>query len=355
MYQYKTKIPYSEINCYKIVDGISAEFASFFSNQKYFQIDSVPISSGVDPTVRLIGSHISILKKYLYKTSIPSCGIFIIQDCIRTQNLKTAFDDSQIKWGSHFKSLGALVSYDNLHSLINDTHEFFTSILNIPRENILIRINSQDCDLFNLCITTFGRDIFDIDSKEINYYRHNIGMHGVKGRNFNIALKHAQNGDFNDVGNIIVLEKDNSAIAVELALGATTILQQIYGTAHVYDFYPLHLTTQFDLQNIARKLEDSIIVCTALFSEGLAPNSSGNKNRLLKTYLKTMSYYRGLLKIDSEKLSEIILKYLNTVGINAFIGNSIISYISSYEQSIISNNSKSSEDQIIYKALKWQI
>jgi hypothetical protein len=352
MYQYKTKIPYAETSCHKIVDGLSAEFALFFFNQKYFQIDSVPISSGIDPTVRLIGSHISVLKKYLDPTSIPSCGIFIIQDCIRTQNLKYAFDDSQIKWGSHFKSLGALVSYDNLNSLIKDTHKFFTSILKIPRENILVRINSQDSDLFNLCIATFGQDIFEIDSKEIDYYKHEIGMQEVKGRNFNIALKHSQNGSFNDVGNIIVLEKNNTAIAVELALGTTTILQQIYGTHHVYDFYPLHLTTKFDLQNIARKLEDSIVVSAALLSEGLVPNSSDNKKRLLKTYLKTISYYRGLLKINAESLSEIILKYLRTVSINESIANTILTYISSYEQSIISNNSKSAEDEKIYNAIK---
>jgi len=59
-------------------------FNETLQNNSVNYVDSVKISSGIDHSVRLIGSHISVLKPYFLEGVIPERGLYMIQPCIRT-------------------------------------------------------------------------------------------------------------------------------------------------------------------------------------------------------------------------------------------------------------------------------
>ncbi len=245
----------------KIIGWLKERSYHFFRSLYYTEVKSVKISSGIDPTVRFIGSHLSVLKSHLYERNLTQVGLFIIQDCIRTQNLYAAFNDDYVPlWGSFFSSLGVLSHYDNLASVIANTYDFLNSSLSICDERIKIRINSKDRDLVDSCKRVFPMMSCEFDSRGMEYYRHKIGDDAYSGRNINIAIQHLSDGTFNDVGNIIVLEKNRDPIAVEVAIGINTLLQQAFGVQHVYEFYTSKIGAKYVKNSLFRKLEDCIIV-----------------------------------------------------------------------------------------------
>ena len=82
----------------------------------------------------------------------------------------------------------------------SEFYDFLKNKLLIAPENILIRISSADSDLLDIPKECYGEDRMELDSRKIEYYRHKIGMEGVRGRNFNIALRNPDAEGFTDIG-----------------------------------------------------------------------------------------------------------------------------------------------------------
>ena len=189
------------------VELLVADFKGYYSLLGYKEEPPVQISSGVDPTVRFIGSHVSVFKPYLGENNVPTPGIFMRQNCLRTRNADKLLDDDYFpNWGSYFPSIGAITPPERLDEACDETFNFFDKRLAISPENLLIRISSADTDLIDACKQHYGENNLEIDSRKPEYYRHNIGMEGVRGRNFNIALRNPNAEGFADIGNIILLE-----------------------------------------------------------------------------------------------------------------------------------------------------
>lgn len=340
-------------NAAEYVESIKNDFKNFYASLGYREQQSVPISSGIDPTVRFIGSHISVLKPYIIEQTIPTPGYFINQDCVRTQNVNNLFnDDNASKWGSSFASLGAIAPELRLNEVCHEAFRFLEDIQGIKKEDIRIRVSSQDQDLMSACTDYFSPDNIEVDTHQPPYYRHKIGVDGVRGRNFNIALRNPSGEGFSDVGNIILIENTEKKLGVEVALGASTILKQLYNLEHVNDCYPV-----IGLSNIApkirRKLEDAIIVSTILEREGLEPSATGNRERILRTYIRSLSYFRSRLKLTLDELSKIIYDFETRQfkESETSVFKKIVDYVRQYEEELLSGNQKTPEDKIIKEAL----
>lgn len=335
------------------VESLIAKFKDFYSVLGYKEEPSVQISSGVDPSVRFIGSHISVFKPYLREGSIPAPGIFMRQNCLRTRNAdKLLDDDHSSNWGSYFPSIGAITPPERLQEVCNETFGFFEKQLGVASENILIRVNSADVDLVDACKQFYKENNLEIDGKKLEYYRHNIGIEGVQGRNFNIALKNANGSGFSDVGNIIILENTEKQLGVEVALGSTTILKQLYGLDHVQDCMPV---IGLDVKNeiIKRKFEDAVITSAVLCKEGLRPFGQNNRNRILKQYVRSLSYFRAKSGISIEVLSEIISNFEKREfpeSVNQ-IGNVIVEFVKAFENELLVKKNLTDDDKKIKKAL----
>ncbi len=329
------------------------DFSDFFKEKGYVKKEAVSICSGIDPTVRFIGSHISVLKPFLENEEITSPGIYMDQECIRTKNIKDLYNDGKFpNWGSYFISLGVLSPAERLPEACGDSFEFFQKKLNINVALLKVRVSSTDNDLLQVCQEVFPEETIEKDSKPLPYYRHKIGMENVAGRNFNIALKNCEDDEFNDIGNIIILEKGDKQVGVELAFGVSTILKQQYNLEHVLDCTPVK-GIESEYPDIKRKFEDSIVTSSKLFSEGLRPLGSHNRNRLLKSYVRSLSYFRAKTGMPLNKLQEVISNFNSkNKYINQDDGSLIVEFVHAFENDLLVKGANTEEEYKILAAMK---
>lgn len=337
------------------VKSLINDFKEYYASLNYQEILPVKITSGIDPTVRFIGSHISVFKPYLAEDRVPTPGVYMHQDCLRTRNAKKLLDDDYFpNWGSYFSSIGALSAPERLRETCDETFNFLEKKLLIKPENILIRVSSMDSDLID-AVKPNNQDRMEIDSRKSKYYRHKIGMQGVEGRNFNIALKNPNSDGFSDIGNVIILENNQKQLGIEIALGTSTILKQLYGLDHVQDCTPVIGLKDVENQTIRRKFEDAIITSTVLYREGLRPFGQHNRNRILKQYIKSLSYFRAKLGIDIGQLQQIISNFEGGEFQSSTEDSSagtIVEFVRAFENELLIKKNLTDDDKKIIKSLK---
>lgn len=336
------------------LESLKEDFKEFYSSHGYKEHPSVKITSGVDPTVRFIGSHISVYKPYLVEDSVPNPGYFMSQDCVRTRNADRLLDDDYFpNWGSYFPSLGTIAHPERLDEVCEEVFDFFEQKLKIAKENIRIRINSNDADLVESCLKHYGEENLERDTKPAKYYQHKLGLEGIGGRNFNVALRDSGTDTFSDVGNVIILENSEKKLGIEFALGSTTTLKQLYGLDHILDCTPV---TGLKCENEAlrRKFEDAVITSTVLFREGLRPLGQHNRNRILKQYVRSLSYFRSKTGMSIEELSGIISNFesreLSSSKEDA-CSKTIGEYVQAYENELRRKKDRNQEEEKILQAL----
>jgi hypothetical protein len=336
------------------VESLVSDFKSHYMGEDYQEIQSVPITSGIDPTVRFIGSHISVLKPYIEDGTTPSPGLFMQQDCLRTRNVDKLLDDGYLpNWGSYFSSIGAITPPERLDDACTTTFDFLEKKLLIKPENIVIRISSKDKDLLEACSHRYSADRMEIDTKNPEYYTHKIGVEGLRGRNFNIALKNPSTEGFSDIGNIIIFETDNKTMGVEIALGTSTILKQLYSLDHVQDCTPV-MGLHVENEPIRRKFEDAIISSTVLYREGLRPIGKHNRNRILKQYVRSLSYFRGKSGLSLDNLSKIIKDFENSEfpGSGTSSAEILVEFLGSFENELLYKKDLTEDEKKILDSLR---
>ncbi len=329
-------------------------FIDFFSEKGYKEIPSVTITSGIDPTVRFVGSHISPMKKYFLENKIPKNGLVMSQQCVRTQNLQKIFNDSIVPaWGSYFKSLGVLVIPEKISELCDQSLDYLLNVINIPKENLVLRVNNTDKDLYRLAKTYTNLGIsFDDTTMPEKYYRHKVGVNGVWGRNFNYSIK--KEGVLHDIGNLIVLENNEKQLGVELALGTSTILKHFFSLDHVNSANPV-LGIQKINDPLKFKFEDTIITSSMLLSEGLRPSANKNRERILRSYLRAMIYFKNKFKISTKATIKMMREFEECRGINHQGSEFISSYIPEIEKKILIQDALSPEEGFLLSAIKENI
>jgi hypothetical protein len=308
----QTSSPFPREEAPLYTSTLKTAFLGQFCNLGYTYEMPVKISCGLDPSVFFIGSHISVFKRFFQGAKLPKDGVVVLQDCVRTRNADMLGNvDFAPRWGSFFSSLGALIPYHKLDAICQDSVDLFIKTLQCVPENVIARVSARDKDLLRNVQKLFTPERIELDTKPEKYYRHSIGMPNVAGRNFNIALKDPKTGETNDVGNVIILEKDGAPHAIELALGVSTILKQMYGLDHILDCHPLLLKPDANPKNegVRRQFEDTVITSTALYREGLRPSNKDMRTRLLKKYTTAMKPLAARIGIGKEGIVSLADDY----------------------------------------------
>lgn len=337
------------------VESLVNNFKEHYASLGYKEEPPVHITSGIDPTVRFIGSHISVFKSYLAEDRVPLPGVYMRQDCLRTRNVKKLLDDNYFpNWGSYFSSIGALSAPERLKEMCDETFDFLERKLLIKPENILTRVSSLDSDLMD-AVKLYGEDRIEVDSRKPEYYRHKIGMQGIGGRNFNIALRDPNTEEFSDIGNIIILENEQKRLGIEIALGTSTILKQLHGLDHVQDCTPVIGLENIENQTIRRKFEDAVITSTALYREGLRPLGQHNTNRILKQYVRSLSYFRSKSGFSIDQLQQIISTFESREfqsSAEISFSETIIEFVKAFENELFAKKDLTDDERKIIEALK---
>ena len=292
-------------------DTIST-FSKVFESEGY--VNHQPHSSlvsDIDHSVRFIGSTTNVFKKYLKENNIvPENGYFLVQKCLRTRNINTLFDDSVIpEWSSYFTAMGAIAPEDNLYKLSKTTLKFLKES-NIDSNRIKINVSSRDADLVE-CINKLKNDFkFAVGVDEINnpeYYRHKYGESNLIGRNFNISIKNQKNNDYKDIGNIIIIEKDNKKVAVEMGIGVGTFISKKFNLNNSIEASTISKIIEYK-PDLTSKFSDTLSVSILMFREKIVPGSR-DKARLLRTNLVALNYFKFKLGLSFEEIKKYIEDY----------------------------------------------
>ncbi len=307
---------------------IQNEYTTFLREKGYNENKPVKITSGVDKSVVLVGSTISVLKPKLLNNSIHKNGEFLFQRAIRTQPLKVMTVNQTSEWSSYFDATGLLVPQNLGEKLVYDVLFFLINKLNLSKDDIMIRINCNDTDLMEIVKNVSDMCNVEMNTREEKYYKHRYGLdeYGIYGRNFNIALKDKKACEYKDIGNIIIIENQNKKFGIECAIGINALLMRMEGlktsieASSISDIVKLKSPTQ-------HKFADCLSVVSHLAYENVEGLKKRNPIYLYRKYLKYLEYWSEELNLKREDVIAMIKNYLKMEYNN-------------YDEVVIENNLK---------------
>lgn len=332
----------------------TALFSHRFSQAGYENIDPVPITSKIDPTVRFIGAPVSVFKSMLIGGNVPTPGSAMVQNCVRTANIATLFNPEIVpEYGTFFTAMGAVAPYEGMSNLFVLAQDYLLDDMSIDPDDLYISFRSSDLDIGSAA-NAADKIQKHPDGMPRDYYDHTYGMDNVRGRNSSFWLRNSTTGAFEDVGNIIVIEKNGGALGVEFAFGDTTLIKQIRGLRHIQDAYDLALAPSETTEAIRRKAEDAAITSLALFSEGLRPGARDNQTRILRSYIKALSMYRRMMRLECNELEQRMTPL--EIGKLPFEASGqvkeVVDEVIDYEQRVRSKGPSNKEDVKILSILE---
>ncbi|MFE6049784.1 hypothetical protein ACFQ6N_03430 [Kitasatospora sp. NPDC056446] len=266
---------------------IADDFVDSFPQAR--RVPAVGISSGADRSVHLIGSSISALKPWI-PWGVPTGGVLAVQPAVRTQNLRTLGDcTTPFGWGGHFTNFSIVLPADDGPVPARQTLAFFLDRCGFAPEDVLVRASRAHRGLSRAVEVFAQRVRVEWDSRPPEYYTHTIGIPGVHGVNFNVALRHPGTGEYDDVGNYIDFTCDEAEHATgpftEIGFGDTTVLRARLGLDHVLDAFPFPAGPTGD-HWADRHLQDAFLVASVLWTEGLRPSNRDARTKLMRKYLE---------------------------------------------------------------------
>jgi hypothetical protein len=270
-------------------DRVLTAFRRMFSERGYLEHEPVPVSARVDPSVRFVGSTISVLKPILAAGTIHARGHFLVQPAVRTHNV-TKVDDPPSGWCSYFRALGTLSPADRLPEVTVDCWDMCCQVFSLDPDRVVFRTRSDDHDLLAAVRAIPGSPEIEINGYEPWRYRHRFGVDDVSGRNVNLAVRGDRWG-VRDIGNIVLIERAGAPVAVELAFGVATVLSRVHDLAYPMQASAAGLAVPLR-QDCDIALADMLSVGVVLMREGVRPNGS-NRGRVLRAHLQALSRLRA--------------------------------------------------------------
>ena len=293
--------------------GLTDSFLRFFTARGLESVAPVAVTSGVDPSVRFVGSTISVLKPHIAEPPRP--GLCLAQPAMRTQNLARLITDPEpLEWSSTFLALGTLSPPDQLGWTLEQARTWLTESVGADAEDLMIRADSRDEDLIAAVLGS-GWPQLELDGYEARRYRHRFGLEGIGGRNVNLAVRRGDRLD--DIANVILIEADGAPVAVEFAIGVSACLARLDGLDHPLQASPVAdvLPTSTERQ---RRLADAVAAIALLTGEGLRPVSRG-RGGILRRYLHAV----GALLPDDTSL-EVAGEAASWLAGDQAVGNELV-------------------------------
>jgi hypothetical protein len=305
-----------------------AAFRRHYRRWGYREQPPVPLVSDVDPTVRFVGSTISVLKPYVLQASIPWPGIFLVQPALRTRNLARLLDQqARLSSPSFFLHLGTVSPPDCLELTALHAWTFLRATTVDRRTRAVMRVSSQDRDLLAITRRLPDPEV-EIDGEDPARYRHGFGLEGIVGRNLNWGVRRPD-GAIDDVGNLVVIEDRRGPRAVEVAVGLNHLAARLFELDHPILASPVAAAVPIT-SDCGVKLADALAASTALVDAGLRPTGRG-RGRVLRGYLHALAALRDACGRSNDDVERAIA-YLLTGPESGAVASAIRRYLEVYER-----------------------
>ena len=295
------------------LDFVEDKFSKCFSKKWYIEEKPVNITSQIDKTVDFVGSKISALKKYIIKEDFGEIGRYLIQNSMKLKSLKFLKTDIPQKFWCYYKCMGVLAKPE-LERVVNDTFEYLTSseYLNIPFEDICIKINSNDEDLMSAIAGIDSRIIREIDKSSIEHYTHKYGMENdnITWRDFNIGIRKKWTDDYFSCATFVIMEDEHKKIAIDMWISNWSLSMCKFGTSS-----SISSSRMADIINIntieQEKFADALIAVSTLLKENITNHHKKTFRQKFRLYLDALYFWNEKFQYTNDELTNIIIKYLN--------------------------------------------
>ncbi len=272
-----------EAKAFENIDKINSAFTEVCLENNLTNIPRVPLVATGDETLLFTNSSMSPFKEIIENSEIPQSGLFIIQECLRSNDLNQLFiTEADLKWQSYFYMLGCIVDKHDFQKLVDVTKGLLRS-LNIQTDTVIVK-NSTNFRYFNTSDIAFDGFKVISDSEEPDYYNWKYGMQTVIGEGVTLAIKYGETEY--DIGNIICFIKDNEIIGWELAFGSEVLLAA-HGNKSPFETSTICDVLLYEDRSDFRKFADSLMSTIEIINVGVLP-SSKKEGFVLRKYIKAL-------------------------------------------------------------------
>lgn len=264
-----------------------------------------------DKTLFFANSTIAGFKDAILSEAFPKKPIYIIQECIRSNNLKI-YDDSNedLEYMSVFSQLGLLGDKNSLISILGFIKTFFVECLMVPESVLKIRTSSS-IEWNSSMENEFALDSFELNSRDESYYNWSYGIAGLSGRGATIALYNDINGEFQDIGNIIQLNLNNEIVGFEFGFGLETLLARLNFFQSPFEYTISEMGCNHSQVPTNRKFLDSLMVSVYLLHLGVY-EGRGKRSSVLRRSINHLMYQCIINDISYRSIINISKKYFST-------------------------------------------
>lgn len=294
------------------LDFVEGKFKTCFSERGYIEEPSVDVTSKIDPTVDFVGSNISPLKKYLDTEDYGDIGRYIVQECMKFKSFKYLKTDIPQKFGCYYRGMG-IIAKPELERVVKDTFDYLTDekYLNIPLEDLCIKVSSMDEDLIEVTESVNDKIIRIIDQCGVEHYRHRYGMDekNVFGRDFNIGLRKTGTEDFLNFSSFVIMENNDRKLAIDMGISNLVLSMCKFGASSTIS--SSRIADFLDIDCIMKeKFADSLVAVATLLKEDITNHRSKHLRMKFNQYLRVLNYWNQQLQYTEEDIINLMVKYL---------------------------------------------
>jgi Alanyl-tRNA synthetase len=275
---------------------VQRKFREVFLTHGYEEMQPAPVFPSPDPTTLFTCATVSTFKGNLLAEKMQKA--FLIQPCLRVQNLQTSLaKDFDPEYLSSFTMLGTMCPYDQFDS--KGILAFFDLFSELKSR---IVVKSSRLIHQNLFLELESSYKTRYDTHQPKYYVWKYGDELLRGEGMTFAIEQPS-GEPQDVGNIVVIYRQDRPVAVEFGFGLETFTSRLRGTGSPYTTSEDYLKLGLDLLPSSKRLGDALITALRLWESGVIPGP-GKASSILRKALRNACF---IILSDSKLLCDIDL------------------------------------------------
>lgn len=279
---------------------IIEKFREIFTKYSFKEIEGVNIFPSPDNSTFFTCATISLFKGNIL-TDLKIESEFVVQPCLRTQNLNNQLDSNFFpEYMSYFNMLGNICSIDRLN--IQAIVDFFSTFPSL-KDRLVVKIHPSMKFMagFNL----LEKD-FELMEVEFDYFcKWSYGDKRLTGLGVTFSILQ-NNNVYADIGNLVRLDLMNKPVAWEFGLGYETFKSRLFNLDNPFLSSPYfkHFSSFFN-KDISAKILDLMVSGNEMFLSGVKPEFK-NEFKILNKTLRFACFMIHSNNTSKEIFSNII-------------------------------------------------
>ncbi|OGG14971.1 hypothetical protein A2773_01620 [Candidatus Gottesmanbacteria bacterium RIFCSPHIGHO2_01_FULL_39_10] len=295
--------------------AVGDSFSDYFRAIAYHERPAAPLVSEQDKSVLFTGATISAIKDVLIGQTYPegSNGVFVVQECLRTNSDKYLFRDDWIPYGQMYFNMVSILSRPGRRiEVIAEAVDHICRDLGIEPGRVKLRSTTELGEIPNEDI---GGVQIEYDTRALDYYHWKYGIRDVIGTGMTVCIFNPTIEKWFEVGNIVtIFDQDGNELGTEFGYGYEFLLAAALGVDQPQKFSRIYELHDFKVgmdQKYLTTLEATVMMRSA--GARLLPRSGG-VHTVYRKHLRGISHMAKLTSRDTDAVIEDMEELLIHIG-----------------------------------------